>query len=88
MKTWIRPVGAYQPEVSLETKRRRWGRFIGLRGCESPTKEKLEEIRSVIEGTGSIVMEVSLEEKMEREWRAALERARAEAERREKMWRW
>lgn len=25
--------------LSLETKRRRFGRFIGLQGCESPTRE-------------------------------------------------
>lgn len=74
--------------MSLETKRRRWGRFIGLRGCESPTKETLEEVKSAIEGAGGVIVELSLEDRMEREWRAALERARTEAERREKMWRW
>jgi hypothetical protein len=58
-------------EVSLTTKRRRWGRFIGLRGCESPTGEDRE----------------SLVERMEREWRRALERAREEEIMREKSWR-
>ncbi|PYH94798.1 hypothetical protein BO71DRAFT_303386, partial [Aspergillus ellipticus CBS 707.79] len=32
-------VGADAVEVDLVTKRRRFGRFIGLRGCESPLKE-------------------------------------------------
>jgi hypothetical protein len=66
-------VGAEDPmmHVSLETKRRRWGRFIGLRGCESPTEE---------EGEGLV-------ERMEREWRAAMERAREEEVGREKGWR-
>ncbi|KAJ5291084.1 hypothetical protein N7478_000335 [Penicillium angulare] len=36
-KPWI---GARAEQgVSIETKRRRFGRFIGLQGCESPTKE-------------------------------------------------
>jgi hypothetical protein len=56
--------------VSLETKRRRWGRFIGLRGCESPVEE----------GEGLV-------ERMEREWRAAMERAREEEVGRDKGWR-
>ena len=60
-------------EVDLETKRRRWGRFVGLRGCETPT-EGLEERRE-------------LEERMDREWQRALERARDEERLREKGWR-
>ncbi|PYI19126.1 hypothetical protein BO99DRAFT_146929 [Aspergillus violaceofuscus CBS 115571] len=34
---WLGIPGAEGVEVDLETKRRRFGRFIGLRGCESPT---------------------------------------------------
>ena len=60
-------------EVDLETKRRRWGRFVGLRGCETPT-EWSEEGRQ-------------MEDRMEREWRRALERARDEERLREKGWR-
>ena len=60
-------------EVDLETKRRRWGRFVGLRGCETPTEER-EEGRD-------------MEERMEREWRRALERARDEERLKEKGWR-
>lgn len=59
-------------EVPLSTKRRRWGRFIGLRGCESPTVEESEE---------------ALVERMEREWQRARERARDEEIAREKGWR-
>jgi hypothetical protein len=59
-------------EVDLETKRRRWGRFVGLRGCETPTEER-EEGRDI-------------EERMEREWRRALERARDEERLRDKGW--
>lgn len=60
-------------DVDLETKRRRWGRFVGLRGCETPTEEK-EAGRE-------------MEERMEREWRRALERASDEQRLREKGWR-
>jgi hypothetical protein len=57
-------------EVDLETKRRRWGRFVGLRGCESPTEEREEERE--------------MEDRMEREWQRALERLRDEERLREK----
>ena len=60
-------------EVDLETKRRRWGRFVGLRGCETPMEGKEER--------GGV------EERMEREWRRAIERARDEERLREKGWR-
>jgi len=30
-------------DLTLEEKRRKIGRFIGLRGCESPVKTKSEE---------------------------------------------
>ena len=60
--------------VELSTKRRRWGRFIGLRGCESPTAEEA--------GGGEGLME-----RMEREWLRARERAREEEIAREKGWR-
>lgn len=56
--------------VDLDTKRRRWGRFIGLTGCESPVEEPHE----------------SITERMEREWRAALRRAEEEQRVREKLW--
>jgi hypothetical protein len=60
-------------EVDLETKRRRWGRFVGLRGCETPMEGR-EEGRE-------------MEDRLEREWRRALERARDEERLREKGWR-
>lgn len=56
--------------VDLDTKRRRWGRFIGLRGCDSPIEEQQECIT----------------EKMDREWRDALKRAEEEQRVREKLW--
>ncbi|KAL9623963.1 MAG: hypothetical protein Q9160_001716 [Pyrenula sp. 1 TL-2023] len=97
MKTWIKAEaqrqqqeGGEEEDVGLETKRMRWGRFIGLRGCESPTTNEAELLRSAIQGAGGVAAtaeQTSLEERMEREWRAAIDRAREEAERREKMWR-
>lgn len=69
-------------DVPIETKRRRWGRFIGLRGCESP-----------VEGPGGGgyeqgVMETEEEmlDRMEREWQEALRRARSEDD--EMLLRW
>ena len=61
-------------DVSLTTKRRRWGRFIGLRGCESPEGLDAEEQEGLVE-------------RMEREWRRAVERGREEEMLREKGWR-
>lgn len=57
--------------VDLATKRRRWGRFIGLMGCESPTDGSEEE---------------DLVERMEKEWNEGRRRMQ-EAERvEEKIW--
>lgn len=58
--------------MTLDTKRRRFGRFIGLRGCESP-----------VDASGQREME----ERMEREWQRQLERRRDEERMREKSWR-
>ena len=66
--------------VSLTTKRRRWGRFIGLRGCQSPVGEDAV-LADLAEEQESLV------ERMEREWRRAMERAREEEVLREKGWR-
>ena len=60
--------------ASLTTKRRRWGRFIGLRGCETPEGLDQEEQESLVE-------------RMEREWRRAMERMMEEEMMREKGWR-
>jgi len=73
--------------VSLETKRRRWGRFIGLRGCESPV---VQGDRNALgrEGEGEEEHdEDGLVERMEREWRRTLERRQEEERLREKEWR-
>ncbi|KAI9813086.1 MAG: hypothetical protein M1827_004306 [Pycnora praestabilis] len=37
--------GLWEREAGLETKRRRVGRFVGLRGCESPVVEDRKEGR-------------------------------------------
>ena len=63
-------------DADLETKRRRWGRFIGLQGCESPTATGPEDERPH-----------ELTRRMEREWRRALERAEDEERAWEKGWR-
>ncbi|RVX74407.1 hypothetical protein B0A52_01533 [Exophiala mesophila] len=62
--------------VDLETKRRRWGRFIGLRGCESPTSS----------GPPDETPD-ELTRRMENEWKRALERAEEEDRAWEKSWR-
>lgn len=62
--------------LDLETKRRRFGRFIGLRGCESPVPSGPED------ETPS-----ELARRMEREWRRALERAEDDERLWEKSWR-
>jgi len=69
-----------QEQVGLETKRRRWGRFIGLGGCESPTASEPSTSTGRTE-------ERDLVEKMEREWRNAMYKADEEEQLREKGWR-
>lgn len=60
-------------EVDLATKRRRFGRFIGLRGCESPIYGGSRE--------GELgEREEKLLVWIEKEWQAALSKARAEGE--------
>jgi hypothetical protein len=69
-------------ETDLETKRRRWGRFIGLRGCETPVAQTDENgVPAQLETADE------LNRRMEREWRRALERAEEEARVFEKSWR-
>ena len=63
--------------VDLETRRRRWGRFIGLKGCESPVVDGPQSVREAGE---------TLMERFEREWREALRRAEEEHKIREKLW--
>lgn len=60
-------------KIDLETKRRRWGRFVGLRGCETPVEGREDR--------------QAMEERMDREWRRALEKVRDEERLREKGWR-
>ncbi|KAF7506940.1 hypothetical protein GJ744_011071 [Endocarpon pusillum] len=60
-----------QEKVSLETKRRRWGRFLGLRGCESP-------VRDAVDLAEVARREREMREVLEREWRRGIERRREE----------
>lgn len=64
--------------VNLETKRRRWGRFIGLKGCESPTEDRTED--------SSEQSREDLLERMERQWQKALKQAEEERRLKEKIW--
>lgn len=68
--------GAGERGLDLETKRRRFGRFIGLRGCESPVSNGPEDD-----------MPGDLARRMEREWKRALERAEDDERMWEKSWR-
>lgn len=66
-------------EVNLKTKRRRFGRFIGLRGCESPIQLRVEVDSE--SGSESGNEDAEIEEAMariEREWEEALLRAARE----------
>jgi len=62
-----RSLGWRREGMGVEEKRRKFGRFVGLRGCETPVTES--------EG-GEGAEEVK--ERMEREWRRAMERGREE----------
>ena len=73
-------------DVDLETKRRRWGRFIGLRGCDTPTVE-MEDGVPVQSEEATRERPDELARRMEREWRRALERAEEESQAWEKSWR-
>lgn len=74
----IRPwLGTSEEEdIDLATKRRRFGRFIGLRGCESPVHEN---------GFFNDKKETLLEW-MESEWQAGLVRAKAREDERHLRW--
>lgn len=74
--------GSKRRRVSLRTKRRRWGRFMGLRGCETPTAASAKT-----SGRNDHDGEDDIEERMEREWQRALERQREEERASDKIWR-
>lgn len=61
--------------VDLATKRRRFGRFIGLRGCESPVREYAHDDTN---GSGSQENGSEMLARMEREWQEALAKAATE----------
>ena len=81
---WVDREGREVNGVGLETKRRRWGRFLGLRGCESPTVLMMEG-----EGEGEEDEEERVvRERLEREWRRGMERRREEERLRGKVEGW
>lgn len=79
--------------MGLEEKRRKFGRFCGLRGCESPglagstAAAEGERVEMEVDGVdaGDTEREREVRETMEREWRAAVRRGREEEEWREKV---
>ncbi|RAL03652.1 uncharacterized protein BO80DRAFT_335534, partial [Aspergillus ibericus CBS 121593] len=89
---WMGRDGDGGKGVDLETKRRRFGRFIGLRGCESPTFTTGASVgvggnAGDREGDGDEAKEKEVEEspqemleRMEREWVLGLLRARFEGD--------
>lgn len=90
-KPWI---GTEAEDVDLETKRRRLGRFIGLRVCESPMVKETPFLKMSCGTTAPIAVDESISNLitpdmkdqsvremvllMEREWEAALAQAQAE----------
>ncbi|KAI9373191.1 hypothetical protein BJX61DRAFT_504191 [Aspergillus egyptiacus] len=69
VKPWVATNGLVRGlAVDIDTKRKRFGRFIGLRGCESPVRElsgnEEDRIRDLVEA----------------EWEMAHERAEWEKE--------
>ncbi|KAL1985732.1 hypothetical protein VTN96DRAFT_7480 [Rasamsonia emersonii] len=67
-----------EKSVDIETKRRRIGRFFGLRGCESPVAEGFDDGAGTGTGAGDDDDARAVEEQMEKEWQEALRRARCE----------
>ncbi|KAI9934481.1 hypothetical protein MW887_000095 [Aspergillus wentii] len=63
----------HETTVDIHTKRRRFGRFIGLRGCESPVETSDPEMSVIQEET-----EDEMLVRMEREWLECLQRASQE----------
>lgn len=78
--TSIDGVGDGQIQIDLNAKRRRFGRFIGLRGCESPIDAE--------DTSTQILMEGELSERMDREWEEMLERAVDDGSAESKSWKW
>ncbi|KAL4989868.1 hypothetical protein BDW68DRAFT_195460 [Aspergillus falconensis] len=75
VKPWLTTNGFVRDlGVDIEVKRRRFGRFIGLRGCESPIKTRSDG--------GSGDREGSLIEQVERDWERRYRIAMAAEERR------
>ncbi|KAL5001593.1 hypothetical protein BDV10DRAFT_146929 [Aspergillus recurvatus] len=77
VKPWLTTNGLVRDlGVDIEVKRRRFGRFIGLRGCESPVKTRSEEGSGDGDGDGSVI------EQVERDWEMRYRIAMALGERR------
>lgn len=56
---WLGAVG--ENETDLRTKRRRFGRFIGLRGCESPVGERPETVYGLAISIEESIVEIELD---------------------------
>ena len=67
--------------VSLAAKRRRFGRFCGLQGCESP----LENANNTTVVEDEAEQQRKMDEEVEKEWCRRMQRLREEEEAREKM---
>ncbi|KAJ5777057.1 hypothetical protein N7520_000303 [Penicillium odoratum] len=88
-ETWMYPTKIQKPwvgtnaevDVNLETKRRRFGRFIGLRGCDSPVEDRSffhQGTADVSNITTPDMEDAALWEMVlcvEKEWQAALAKA-------------
>lgn len=84
VQAWLGTDGSGQ--VDLSTKRRRFGRFIGLRGCESPVRDRAPETAwsssKKAKAKADSVPESAAEmlARMEREWDECLLRSREDSE--------
>lgn len=81
--SWCYPApvaGSWRADAGVEIKRRRFGRFIGLRGCESPGVEEAMQAQRVEEQRAEWEVmrwvQIRMEEGMENERRRGLWRAK------------
>ncbi|KAL4784682.1 hypothetical protein BJX76DRAFT_326485 [Aspergillus varians] len=69
VKPWLATNGLVRDlGVGVGVKRRRFGRFIGLRGCESPVRETGEGGTASAAGGGGAGEQESMVEQIERDW--------------------
>ncbi|KAH8689110.1 hypothetical protein BGW36DRAFT_391783 [Talaromyces proteolyticus] len=68
----------FEQSIDIATKRRRFGRFIGLQGCESPVQSSFGILGYSQEDSNGQGGNFDVAGKMEREWQEALRRAMME----------